>query len=134
MFKYHTEIRVRYGDTDQMGYVYYGNYAYYFEIARAEAFRSLGLPYASLEAEGVIMPVTRMQQKFIGPALYDDLLLMELCIPQIPGRIIQFNYLLKNAEGKLIHEASTDLAFVQKTSGRVIMAPASLQKVLQPYF
>lgn len=134
MFSYHTEIRVRYGDTDQMGYVYYGNYAYFFEIARAEAFRSLGLPYAALEAEGVMMPVTRMQQKFIGAALYDELLHVELSIPQLPGRIIQFNYQIKNSKGKLIHEASTDLAFVQKSSGKVIMIPDSLKKLLQPFF
>ncbi len=81
-----------YADTDQMGVVYYGNYARFFEVSRTEALRSLGLRYADLEKAGVMMPVTRMNVKYIRPALYDDLLTIEVIIPTIPDRMITFEY------------------------------------------
>lgn len=72
MFIYNYQLRVRYSDTDQMGYVYYCNYSNYFEQARAEAIRSLGIAYKDIEAEGIIIPVTWLNIKFINPAFYDD--------------------------------------------------------------
>jgi acyl-CoA thioester hydrolase len=74
MFTHHVQIRVTYADTDQMGYVYYGNYARYYEIGRVEALRSLGFSYKEMEASGIMMPVYENASRYLQPALYDDLL------------------------------------------------------------
>ena len=77
MFTHKTKLRVRYAETDQMGYVYYGNYATYFEVARVEAMKSLGISYKELEEAGVMMPVLHYATKFYKPALYDDELIIK---------------------------------------------------------
>ena len=74
MIEHKEVLRVRYGETDQMGFVYYGNYALYFEVARVEALRSLGISYAQLEKEGVLLPVYEFTTKYLKPANYDDML------------------------------------------------------------
>ena len=72
MYTSETFVRVRYGETDQMGYVYYGNYAMYYEVGRVESLRQLGLTYRELEDMGVMMPVLENKSKFHQAALYDD--------------------------------------------------------------
>jgi len=117
---------VAYADTDQMGVVYYGNYARFFEVARTEALRSLGLRYADLEKAGVMMPVTRMNVKYIRPALYDDLLTIEVIIPTIPDRMITFEYLLFNEKGEKLIEAETQLMFMDAGNRKLIHAPEAV--------
>jgi acyl-CoA thioester hydrolase len=134
MFVYEHQIRVRYGDTDRMGYVYYGNYGYYYEHARAEAIRSLGLTYKELEDSGIIMPITRMTTKFKQPAYYDELLTIVTIIPSMPRRLITFNYEIFNADKVLINEGETQLIFIDVATKKIKTAPALLIEKLQPYF
>ena len=134
MYISETHIRVRYGETDQMGYVYYGNYASYFEVARVESLRQLGLTYKELEEMGVMMPVLENKSRYLSPALYDDLLKIVTTIRVKPSVRIAFEYEIFNGQGKLIHQGETLLAFVQKNSGRPCRPPEVFQKLLAPYF
>lgn len=134
MFTHEIQLRVRYGDTDQMGYVYYGNYPYYYEQARAEAIRSLGFSYKQLEEAGTIMPITRMNIKYIAPALYDELLTIKTIISEMPHRLITFKYEVYNETGKLINEGENQLIFVDKTTRKVKSSPEQLRTALLPYF
>lgn len=135
MYVAETTLRVRYAETDQMGYVYYGNYATYYEIGRVEALRSLGFSYRQLEEEvGVMMPVLELQVQYKAPAFYDEELRLETSIPEMPQSRMRFAYKLYNAAGKLLNEGHTTLAFVNKSSGRPCRIPDSLKAVLDPYF
>jgi acyl-CoA thioester hydrolase len=134
MYTSETHVRVRYGETDQMGYVYYGNYAMYYEVGRVESLRQLGLTYKELEEMGVMMPVLENKSKFLSPALYDDLLRIVTTIRIKPTVKITFEYEIFNGQGKLIHQGETLLAFVQRNNGRPCRPPAIFQKVLEPYF
>lgn len=129
-----TFIRVRYAETDQMGYVYYGNYAQYFEVARVEFLRSIGLSYKKLEASGVMMPVLSLESRYFHPAKYDDLLRIETEIPEIPqGVRILFKYKVFNENGLLLHEGKTELVFVNMEKNRPCKAPEILIKALENY-
>ncbi len=100
MYTSDIQIRVRYAETDQMGYVYHGNYAAYFEVARTEAFRKLGISYKDMEADGVGMPVGELRTKFRRPARYDDLLTVRLLLRQPPeGARALFEYEIYNEAG-----------------------------------
>ncbi|CAN5127989.1 thioesterase family protein [soil metagenome] len=134
MYKTETHIRVRYSETDQMQYVYYGNYAAYYEVGRVEALRQLGLTYKELEAMGIMMPVLENHSEYISPALYDDLLRIEVTIPEKPSVRITFQCEIFNEEGKLIHRGRTLLAFVNQKTGRPCRPPEAFQNVLARYF
>jgi acyl-CoA thioester hydrolase len=96
MFIFETKLRVRYADTDQMGYMYYGNYAAFYEVARTEMLRSLGMTYKSMEQDGVMMPVLEMKTKYIKPAMYDEEITVKVIIKENPKIRITFNYELFN--------------------------------------
>ena len=117
-----------------MGFVYYGNYAAYYEVARVEALRALGISYKVLEENGVIMPVLENRSKYIRPAKYDDLLTVKLILQKIPDSRITFEYEVFNEEKKLINLGSTILVFLEKETGKPIMAPDVILDVLKPYF
>lgn len=134
MFTFEHQLRVRYGDTDQMGYVYYGNYGYYYEQARAEAIRSLGFTYKQLEDSGVMMPITRMNIKYIAPALYDELLTIRTVVPHMPHRLITFKYEIYNEQRQLINEGENQLIFLDSQTRKICSAPEILISSLQPYF
>lgn len=134
MFVHETEIRVLYSDTDQMGYMYYGDYAKYFEFARTEAIRSFGLTYKELEASGVMMPVLSLHTKYIGPAKYDDLLRIKTSIKKLPGTRILFEYEVFNPEDKLITICDTTLVFVDMKTGRPVPCPEVLFNPLKSFF
>lgn len=134
MYRSETFLRVRYGETDQMGYVYYGNYGMYYEVGRVESLRQLGLTYKELEDGGVMMPVLENHSKFLAPALYDDLLKIVTTIRERPSVRIRFEYEIFNDKGSLIHQGETLLAFVDKKSGRPCRPPEHFQNVLKPYF
>ena len=128
------QIRVRYAETDQMGYVYYGNYATYYEVARVETLRNLGFSYKSLEKDGIMMPVAENKSKFIRPARYDDLLTVKVYIKKMPDYRITFEYEIYNEQEKLINLGETILAFVNMKNGRTCHAPESITILLQPFF
>jgi len=134
MFVYEHQLRVRYGDTDRMGYVYYGNYGYYYEQARSEAIRASGVTYKEIEDSGTMMPITRMTCKFIQPAYYDELLTIKTIIPAMPGRLITFKYEVFNPGGTLINEGDTQLIFIDVLTKKVKTAPPLLIEKLKPYF
>lgn len=127
--------RVRYGETDQMGYLYYGNYAMLYEIGRAEMIRELGLTYAAMEKEhGVLMPVMSLNQRFVRPARYDELLCIETTLRQLPERTITFHHEIRNESGKLVNGGSVKLCFVAANDGRTVSTPAYLLNALRPHF
>jgi acyl-CoA thioester hydrolase len=134
MYQFETKIRVRYADTDQMKYVYYGNYARYYEIARVESLRNLGLTYRELEEMGVMMPVLENNSRFIAPALYDELLTIMTTIKEKPGVKIKFDYEIKNESGQIIHIGETLLVFVNMNSGKPCRMPNVMEEVLASYF
>ncbi|QJX47662.1 acyl-CoA thioesterase [Hymenobacter taeanensis] len=135
MYSQDTRIRVRYAETDQMGYVYHGNYAAYFEVARTEAFRQLGIRYKDLEADGVGMPVGEIRTRFRRPARYDDLLTVRLMLKQpADGARVLFEYEIYNEGQELLTEGHTLMVFVSMATGRPVPMPASIQEKLAPYF
>jgi len=134
MYTSETRIRVRYAETDPMGYAYYGYYAMYYEVARVESLRQLGMTYKELEAMGTMMPVLENNSKYILPALYDDEIKIVTLIRDRPGVRIKFEYDIYNGEGKLIHQGETFLAFVYKASGKPCRPPEAFMKLLQPFF
>lgn len=131
-FQNRTQIRVRYGETDQMGYCYYGNYAQYFEVGRVEALRSLGMSYRNLESSGVMLPVSRYDVDFLLPALYDDLLDIVTNIVLLEGAKITFQYQAFRGE-QLLARASTVLVFVDKTTMRPIRPPKDFLSLIKPF-
>jgi acyl-CoA thioester hydrolase len=123
MITHDTKIRVRYGETDQMGYVYYGDYAEYLEVGRVEALRSLGFPYRRLEEEGVMLPVHGLRITYHRPARYDDLLTVRTIINELPSVRIVFRYEIMNENDELLCEAETTLVFVDRATMRPRRAP-----------
>jgi acyl-CoA thioester hydrolase len=134
MFTHSTQLRVRYGETDRMGYVYYGDYAEYFEVGRVEALRSLGFPYKRIEDEGVMLPVHDMHVRYHRPARYDDLLTLRTHIVASPSARIIFRYELFDEVGTLLTEADVTLVFVDRTTMRPCRAPTDLVAALATYF
>ncbi len=134
MYRHLTETRIRYGETDQMGYVYYGNYALFFEIGRVECMRSLGISYKWLEQQGVHMPVLELHCKYLHPARYDDLIRIETRITDSPTSRIRFEYRIMNETGTLLTEGATTLAFLSAETGKPLRAPQALRNVLAPFF
>jgi acyl-CoA thioester hydrolase len=134
VFTQQTQVRVRYADTDQMGYVYYGNYAAYYEIARVEALRQIGISYKDLEAAGIMMPVLENHSRYLQPAEFDDLLTIKVLVRQMPTVRIQFDYEIYNPAGQLINTGQTLLAFIDKTTRRPCRPPKHITALFQPYF
>lgn len=135
MFTFTTlPFRVRYADTDQMGYVYYGNYARFYEIGRVEALRSLGFSYKELEASGILMPVYENTSRYHKPARYDDLLTVTVTIPELPRARIMFQYTISNEAGDVVHTGQTTLVFQRADTGRLCAAPTGLLDQLKPFF
>lgn len=134
MYTSETFVRVRYGETDQMGYVYYGFYAMYYEVGRVESLRQLGLSYKALEEIGVMMPVLENKSKYIAPGRYDDLLKVVTTLREKPSVRIRFNYDIFNEKSELIHQGETLLAFIDKKTNKPCRPPKEMLDVLAPYF
>ena len=134
MLYHEIQVRVRYAETDKMGYVYYGNYATYFEVARVETFRHVGFSYKELEDSGVMMPVLEYKTKFIKPAYYDDLLTIKIFIKKIPSIRIVFEYEVFNKNNTLLNIAETTLVFVSATTGKPCMPPEHFLNLIKKYF
>ena len=128
-----TSLRVRYGETDQMGYCYYGNYAQYFEVGRVEALRAFGMSYKDMEESGVMLPVSEFNVRYFSPAFYDDLLLITTKIVLLKGPRLFFEYEIQNEEGKVISIATTTLVFVSKETMRPISPPEDFLELMKKY-
>lgn len=134
-YQHTCKIRVRYAETDQMGFVYYGIYAQYYEVARVEAMRDIGIYYANIEREhGIWMPVMHMHARFLRPARYDELLTIQTIVPTLPVREIRFRYEIKNEEGTLINGALVQLCFLDAATQRRMDAPDFIKQSLISYF
>ena len=131
MYTHKTKIRVRYGETDQMKYAYYGIYAQYFEVGRVELLRNLGITYKELEKMGFALPVVNYNVNYKKPAFYDDELTIETTIVQVPTAKIVFNYNTWNEKGDLLNTAETTLVFVDIKTGKACKSPEALLKKLK---
>lgn len=132
-FSHITKLRVRYSETDQMGYCYHGNYAQYFEVGRVEALRTLGMSYKDMEKDGIMLPVIELNTKFIAPALYDDELTIVTKIVKQQGPRLFFEYEIKNESGKTISQGATTLVFISKNTMKPIQSPKAFLNILQGY-
>lgn len=124
-------IRVRYGETDPMKYVYYGNYAEYFEVARVELFRTLGISYDQIEKRGILLPVSEYKIKYLRPGLYDQLLEIHTYVKKIPGVKIEFDYEIYNEDKVKITEASTTLFFLDAETNKILRCPDFLLDLIK---
>ncbi len=124
-------IRVRYGETDPMKYVYYGNYAEYFEVARVELFRTLGMSYDEIEKRGIFLPVSEYKIKYLKPGLYDQLLEIHTYVKKIPGVKIEFDYEIYNEDKVKITEASTTLFFLDAETNKIVRCPYFLLDLIK---
>ncbi len=125
-----TKTRIRYSETDQMGVVYHGNYAQFFEIGRTEWLRSLGVTYKDMEIKGIMLPVISLNCNFIKPALYDDVLTIKTILKKKPLVKIEFDYEITNQHNELICKANTTLAFLNKDNMKPTRCPDYLLKGL----
>ena len=134
MIENETKIRIRYGETDRMGYAYYGNYAAYFEVARVETLRKLGISYKELEDGGIILPVRDYKIKYLKPAYYDDEITIKTRISTIPKFRFQFNFNTFNEKGQLLNNAEITLVFVSKKTQKPVLIPNHLKEILEKAF
>jgi acyl-CoA thioester hydrolase, YbgC/YbaW family len=135
MYCTETQIRVRYAETDQMGVVYYGNYAQYFEVARAESIRQLGYTYKDMEASGIIMPVVELHVQYLRAAYYDDLLTIKTTVKELPtDHRIEFHQEVFNEKRKLLTTGRVVLYFMTAPDMRKSTMPEPLRKLLEPFF
>lgn len=121
-----TQIRVRYGETDQMAYVYYGNYAQYFEVARVEWMRKLGISYKELEEQGIMLPVLKLEVNYHKPGKYDDLLTIKTIVRKKPSVRIEFHFEIYNEQKDLITTGFTSLVFIDMKRNRPTKAPQAI--------
>ena len=134
MYISETTLRVRYAETDRMGYVYYGNYSLYYEVGRVEALRQLGTSYKEMEDNGIGLPVYTCTIKYLKPALYDDLLVIKTTVKELPTAKISFDYEIYNQKNELINTANTLLVFINMRSNKPCPAPKLLIESMKKYF
>ena len=132
-FKHSTEHRIRYAETDKMGYCYYGNYPTFLEVGRVELFRALGISYKSLEENGVLLPVLDLNIKYHAPALYDDLIRVDTSLIRLDGVRLFFDYSIYNETDILLVKASTTLVFVDDKNRKPIAPPQNFVSLIAPY-
>ncbi len=135
MLIYQTEIRVRYADTDQMQFVYNGKYFEYFEVGRTEMLREIGLPYSMIENEGYQLPVLETYAKFILPAFYDDILLVNSFVKKYPLLKIRIDYeVYRKEKNLLVVKGYTEHAFIKKDTKRPTRPPDFFIKAMKQFF
>ncbi len=135
MYTFETNIRVRYAETDQMGVVYHGNYFQYFEVARAECIRELGMTYADMEKAGIIMPVVEVNCKYLRPARYDDLLTIRINLNKLPDdHKILFHQEVYNEKKELLATGSVLLYFMEAGTMKRSRLPEALYLKIKPFF
>ena len=134
MISFDTQIRVLYRDTDKMGVVYHANYIVYYEAARNELFRSIGLPYTMLEERNIVMPIVEVESKYKAPAYYDDLLTVRATMKEMPFVRAIVEYEVYNEAGTLLNVGTTVLGYVDIERKRPCRAPEVFVNELQKYF
>ncbi len=123
MNRFDIEVRVRYAETDQMGVVYHGNYAQYFEIGRVEWLRNQGLSYRWMEENGIMLPVVSLKMDYKKPARYDDVLTVTTILKRQSSVKIEFDYEIRNQKGELLTTGYSMLVFVDMKTGKPVLPP-----------
>ena len=135
MYEHITTLRIRYAETDQMNIVYYGNYAQFFEVGRAECIRDLGFSYKKMEELGVHMPVVELHANFLRPARYDDLITIKTMLRQLPEKYeITFHHEVFNERKKLLTTGHVTLMFIDAVANKRMRMPDFLREKLAPFF
>ncbi len=134
MIKNETKLRVRYGETDQMGYVYYGIYAQFFEVGRVEWLRNLGVSYKNLEESNIMLPVLNLNVNFLKPAKYDDLLTIVTSLKKKPLVKIEFDFEIYNEKKVLLTTGYTSLVFIDMKKNKPTKAPKDLLDKIYSHF
>lgn len=136
MLQHDTQVRIRYGEVDMMGFLYHAHYVSLFDVARTELMRHYGFPYARIEASGVMMPVLQVHIDYKNPAHYDDLLTIRTFLREMPKGIrVKFEYDVYRAEGtELITTGSVTLAFMSSDTHRPTRIPSDLYDTIAPHF
>ncbi len=134
MYSHEIKTRVRYADTDKMGYLQHGHYPAYYEIGRTEALRNLGISYKDVEESGIIMPIIDLNLKYIKPAYYDTLLTIKTYVKELPSVRITFFYEAFNEEKILINTCKTTLIFFDNKRQKPCVAPDNIFAKLEPFF
>lgn len=134
MYTHSTKIRVRYSETDQMGYVYNGNYAQYYEVGRVEMLRSLGMTYGKMEETGIMLPLLELKSKFIKPAYYDQEITIKTYVKELPGIRMLFDYELFNEKEELINIGATTLVFFDMVKKKPCPPPDYFLERIAPYY
>ena len=124
MREYQFQVRVRYAETDQMGVVYHGNYAQYFEMGRVEWLRNMGVSYKWMEENGVMLPVVSLTMNYKKPARYDDLLTVKTILKSQTSVKIEFDYEIYNENKELLTTGYSMLVFVDMKTGKPILPPS----------
>jgi len=135
LFTTETKIRIHYALTDQMGVVYHGHYAQFYEIGRGEAIREIGFTYKDIEAMGIIMPVVDIHSRFLRPAKYDDLITVKTTLKELPlHHKIVFHSEIYNENGELINIGDVTLYFMEAKEMKKCEIPSALKLKLEKYF
>lgn len=135
MYSYKFKKRVRYSETDKMGYLYYGNYAAYYEIGRVETIRSLGISYKDLEDKyGIMLPVLSLESRYRKPVYYDEELIIKSVINELPNKMIVFHHEVLNVSHELCNVGTVKLFFVDMKLNKRISAPDFIIDKLRPHF
>lgn len=131
MKSYETKIRIRYGETDQMGVVYHGNYSNFLEIGRIEWLRALGVSYRQMELDGIMLPVISLSLKYKKSACYDDIISVKTILKKEPTATIEFDYEITNEQGEILTLGNTILAFINMKTNRPTRCPKFILDKLQ---
>jgi acyl-CoA thioester hydrolase len=134
MYSFECSYRIPYADVDQMGFMYYGNYARLYEIGRVEGLRSLGIRYKDVEDAGIMMPVYENKSRYLQPAKYDELLTIRINVKEIPKARIVFFCEILSEEGICIHTGETTLVFLRADNNRITTCPVEILEKLKPFF
>lgn len=129
-----TSFKVRYGETDQMGIVNNAVYPSWFEIGRTELFDELELPYNEMERQGIMLPLSELYVKYLSPARYGEIVVIETTVEKMPGVRVIFDYKVSSEDGSLIATGQTVQAFVDSTTRKPMRIPAQLKERLEKYF
>lgn len=135
MLKHTSRYRIKYADTDMMGYLYYGQYASLYEMGRVEALRSIGISYKDMEKiHKIMMPVVHVEARYLLPLVYDEIITIDTYLNSMPSKLIEFKSIIFNELGAKAHEASVKLFFVDMVSNKRISCPNYIRDILESYF
>jgi acyl-CoA thioester hydrolase len=134
MYSFETQLRPRYSETDQMGYVYYGNYPAYYEVVRSASMHDLGTSYPEMERRGTMLPCREMHIDYFKAARYDELLTIKMTLTEMPVTRLFHSYEIYNEQGELINKGTTVLVFVDSKTMKPCRCPEWFAEILRPYF